>query len=161
MLKARQTFILALLSALFIFVTSSVYIGAHSWFEFSRKLGLGETYTGSIEPFWAEYGVYFVKGWHVIEFAILFILVAGFLQVTTRLSTTGVSRIALLVSVLYGASDEWHQQFVRGRDPRFTDVLIDAAGALLAMVVYLLWSRKRRRSDNLAIAHLANKWRSE
>src|SRR5262245_16486757 len=154
MLRARHTFILALLWALFIFVTSSVYIGSHEWLEFSRKIGLGDTYSGSIEPFWLEYGVYFMKGWHIVEFAILFILVTAVLQLTTRLSITGVSRTALLISVLYGASDEWHQSFVRGRDARFTDVIIDAAGALIAMCVYLWWFRKRRRSDNLATTSL-------
>ena len=159
MLKARQTFILALLWALFIFVTSSVYIGPHAWFEFLQKLGLGSTYSGSIEPFWAEYGVFFMKGWHVVEFAILFVLIAGFLQVSTRLSNTGVARTALLVSFLYAISDEWHQMFVRGRDPRIMDVLIDTAGALLAMGLFLWWSRKRRRSDNLATTSLANKWK--
>ena len=161
MLRARHTLILALLWALFIFVTSSVYIGSHEWLEFSRKIGLSETYSGSIEPFWREYGVYFMKGWHIVEFAILFTLATAVLQLSTRLSITGVSRTALLISVLYGASDEWHQSFVRGRDARFSDVLIDGAGALLAMAVYLWWSRKRRRTDNLATTSLAGKWKGK
>lgn len=36
-------------------------------------------------------------------------------------------------TVLYAASDEWHQTFVPGRGGAVSDVLIDAAGALLAL----------------------------
>lgn len=36
-------------------------------------------------------------------------------------------------TVLYAASDEWHQTFVPGRAGAVSDVLIDAAGALLAL----------------------------
>lgn len=46
---------------------------------------------------------------------------------------------AFAVAIVYGMIDETHQYFTAGRHPRFTDVLIDAAGAglfLLALHFY-------------------------
>jgi len=46
--------------------------------------------------------------------------------------------LAFLITVMYAASDEYHQSFVLGRHGRLGDVLIDSAGALLA-----LWQLRR------------------
>jgi VanZ family protein len=40
-----------------------------------------------------------------------------------------------LIAILYAATDEFHQSFTPGRTPRVTDVMIDAAGAAMGMVV--------------------------
>jgi VanZ family protein len=45
------------------------------------------------------------------------------------------------LAVLYSASDEFHQSFVPGRTAAVRDVLIDSAGAAVA----LLWHRWRLR----------------
>jgi VanZ family protein len=45
--------------------------------------------------------------------------------------------LAFLISVLYGASDEFHQSFVPGRDPSLLDWLVDMAGAATAL--WLVW----------------------
>lgn len=37
--------------------------------------------------------------------------------------------IAVLMAVLYGASDEWHQSFVLGRDASLGDLALDLVGA--------------------------------
>ncbi len=52
---------------------------------------------------------------------------------------------ALLLSIVYAAADEVHQLFVSGRSGSPVDVMIDTAGALLALVVLLLvqWIRNR------------------
>lgn len=42
-------------------------------------------------------------------------------------------RRGLAFTVLYAMSDEWHQTFTPGRSGLWSDVLIDAAGALLAL----------------------------
>jgi VanZ family protein len=65
---------------------------------------------------------------HVVEYGVLALLTAHLLR------QYGVERRkrlmwAILFAALYGAGDEWHQSFVPGREPRVTDVLIDAAGA--------------------------------
>lgn len=53
-------------------------------------------------------------------------------------TTTGWQRPwawALALTVLYAASDEWHQGFTAGRHPAILDVAIDAAGALVALAL--------------------------
>ncbi|HYA96848.1 MAG TPA: VanZ family protein [Methylomirabilota bacterium] len=50
---------------------------------------------------------------------------------------------AFSATAVYAALDEVHQIFVTGREASFRDVLIDAAGALAAMVVLRLWMRRR------------------
>jgi VanZ family protein len=56
-----------------------------------------------------------------------------------------VGRAALTwgAAALYAGTDEWHQRFVPSRGPAFTDVLIDASGALVAIVLWMLARRRR------------------
>jgi VanZ family protein len=53
--------------------------------------------------------------------------------------------LAAMLGVGYAASDEWHQTFVNGREGSASDVLVDAVGIALGI---LLWSRvsARRRA---------------
>jgi VanZ family protein len=44
----------------------------------------------------------------------------------------GAVAAAMLITVGYAISDEWHQSFVEGRHGSAVDVLIDTAGASLA-----------------------------
>ena len=44
---------------------------------------------------------------------------------------------ALLICLIYGATDEFHQTFVDGRSGEVRDVLVDTLGALIAIV--LIW----------------------
>jgi VanZ family protein len=50
---------------------------------------------------------------------------------------------AIVLSVLYGVSDEWHQSFVPGRDSSARDVLSDSVGALAAGASLVLLRRTR------------------
>lgn len=64
-----------------------------------------------------------------------------------RLLRTGMDRgraafLALLLSSLFAASDEFHQSFVEGRGATAVDWAIDSAGA--ALVALRLRSRARR-----------------
>jgi VanZ family protein len=56
-----------------------------------------------------------------------------------RLSSGAVLVLPFILTVLYAASDEFHQSFTPNRFPSPWDVLIDAAGAATALG--LLWRR--------------------
>lgn len=79
---------------------------------------------------------------HMAIFALLALLVAwGLFRVFPAWPTGKVLLLALLVSVAYGASDELHQRYVRGRTPDVMDLAADGAGA--GAVVAVLWWRRR------------------
>jgi VanZ family protein len=72
------------------------------------------------------------KAAHILEY--------GFLALLTyrALLNSGVKiplayYIAIIIPFIYGASDELHQSFTPTRTPTVRDVLIDTAGATLAM----------------------------
>ncbi|ATX82237.1 VanZ like family protein [Mariprofundus ferrinatatus] len=49
--------------------------------------------------------------------------------------------LTLLFCAIYGATDEWHQSFIAGRDASLFDWLADITGALLLTAA--LWKRER------------------
>ncbi len=52
--------------------------------------------------------------------------------------------IALVAASAYGASDEWHQSFVPGRNSDVADWVADTLGAALAVVLYAGFAPYRR-----------------
>jgi VanZ family protein len=50
--------------------------------------------------------------------------------------------LALLIVVLYSATDELHQSFVPGRTPTLMDIGIDALGAVLGIALRAWYQRK-------------------
>ncbi len=72
------------------------------------------------------------KGAHTTEYAILAVLLVRAL---------GREAPALAAGVVYAATDELHQHFVRGRHASPIDVGIDTVGLLLGL---LAWQRVRR-----------------
>lgn len=85
------------------------------------------------------------KGAHMTEYAVLAILLYVWLG-RWRLSRIKAAGIAAVLAVLYACSDEFHQLFVAGRSGRVNDVLIDSAGAILGLALFLFISRLRRKS---------------
>ena len=86
------------------------------------------------EFYWKDFVV--KKTAHLIEYAVFGTLVFR------ALINSGVSRKkaaiwSILISILYSLSDEFHQSFTPGREPRIRDVIFDTIGAGLA--VYALW----------------------
>ncbi|MDQ0160492.1 VanZ family protein [Alkalibacillus salilacus] len=82
------------------------------------------------------------KGAHVFVYFVLVILLMNAIRSPNSRTVNRVV-IALGVSVFYAASDEYHQTFIDGRAGQMSDVLIDSAGAVLGLSVYLLWSKFR------------------
>ncbi len=79
------------------------------------------------------------KSAHVLTFALL-----GFLSFLTFISYTKIRffvRVLLsgLISLLYAASDEYHQRFVEGRSCELRDFLLDAAGIVGAILICSLF----------------------
>ena len=46
---------------------------------------------------------------------------------------------AVLLAMAYGVSDEFHQSFTPGRTVEWADLLVDTAGAALAVYLYSRW----------------------
>lgn len=78
----------------------------------------------SIDRFWKE-------SMHLIEFAILYLLLVGAVLTTGRI-TTGLSFVCAAVAASYGVVDEIHQSFVPYRSATVIDVVKDVIGVLVA-----------------------------
>jgi VanZ family protein len=61
--------------------------------------------------------------------------------------TWSVALVSALTVVAYGASDEFHQSFVPGRDCSVYDLMADAIGGAAAGLVLLAWAIIRRRRE--------------
>lgn len=90
------------------------------------------------------------KGAHVTEYAILMLLAVRFaFALFPRLAFKRILFSAAVFSILYGASDEWHQSFVPYRGAKLSDVAIDGLGILLMtgvlFSVWYIYQRKKTR----------------
>ena len=88
-----------------------------------------------IEDKASEISVY--KSAHLFTYAVLAWLWWRALTAERRI-TWPLLLTALLLSSLYGISDEIHQYFVPGRHARIADVLFDTGGAIV-MILLLRW----------------------
>jgi VanZ family protein len=77
------------------------------------------------------------KGAHVTEYAVLGALL---------LRALGREVPALGVGLLYAASDELHQHFVRGRHSSPFDVAFDACGLAVGLLLFLFVQSERARA---------------
>lgn len=83
------------------------------------------------------------NGGHAAIFAVLSLLIL--LGLPPRMWPAGV-----VLCVLYGGFDEWHQASVPGRTSSFTDWITDTCGVFLGLMVVLLL-RSRRRKELLGL----------
>jgi len=58
----------------------------------------------------------------------------------------GHAALVVLVSTLYGVSDEWHQSLVPGRDASVWDVVKDFGGAAVAVVAWRVFVSAAQRA---------------
>jgi VanZ family protein len=93
------------------------------------------------------------KACHMAEYALLAGLVrwalAGVRPAWSRARVTG---IAFGTAVLYAMSDEWHQTFVPTRTGTPRDVVIDAVGAAMGLLLIGWWLARRQRKAGMGTA---------
>ncbi len=92
--------------------------------------------------FWASWWWLFVKGFHVLEFALLTWLVLR--------ASAGRITVSAVIALGFATLDEFHQTFVPDRGGLITDVMIDSVGIALACVAWIALSGRQveQRSEN-------------
>ena len=80
---------------------------------------------------------------HAVEYGILAALWLRALIRAAALRTPAAGGLAVAVAVAWACVDEWHQSTIPSRTGSVWDVLLDAAGALTAMLVILSVRRPR------------------
>lgn len=74
----------------------------------------------------------FFKSLHLIEYAVLYLLVFRAVYTINGLELKSKFYISIAVAIMYALSDELHQTFVPTREGTIRDVFIDTVGILLA-----------------------------
>ena len=90
---------------------------------------------------------------HVVEYAILAYLWFRSLRTSSKPFTRVVSW-SVLLSIVYATSDEWHQSFIPSRLGTWTDVVWDAAGAIImGLILWYInrWGNEKTRQQILGI----------
>ena len=83
------------------------------------------------------------KGAHITEYFILASLVLRYLRNRYSPLSPQIFSFGLIFSVLYAATDEFHQTFIPGRVGCLEDVMIDSIGIILVGVTFFLITRKK------------------
>ena len=84
---------------------------------------------------------------HVTEYAILAVLLYRALHQGYQRKMIQAFRNSAVIAVLFAALDEFHQSFVASRTPSVTDVMIDAAGAGIGIIVLLMIHRRSHQPN--------------
>lgn len=100
---------------------------------------------------------YIRKAAHMSEYALLSVLLYLWLE-NWQFKVLKRSVIAAFLAMLYAVSDEFHQLFVQGRAGSVRDVMIDSAGAVLGILVFVgvkecisfLLNRRKSRETGLS-----------
>lgn len=91
-----------------------------------ERTALTKKYNGVLRKL-AHYTIYLLGG----------IVIISFINSLTN-NKKRIVILTILSGFAYALSDEIHQSFTPGRDPRFTDVLIDTAGVITGVIIYLI-----------------------
>ncbi|QKY69955.1 VanZ family protein [Lentibacillus sp. CBA3610] len=86
------------------------------------------------------------KGAHVGVFFILMCLFFVALIKTSRMNFRVRLTVSFLLTVAYAVMDEFHQGFTVNRTPYFGDVMLDATGALIAVILLFFWQQYRTKN---------------
>ncbi|UOR11640.1 VanZ family protein [Halobacillus amylolyticus] len=87
------------------------------------------------------------KGAHVTVFLLLTVLIFYALRKTTNRNYQSTIIISWVATVLYAITDELHQGITPNRTPYIGDVILDAVGGLMALLLISIVYFIRRRSN--------------
>ena len=87
---------------------------------------------GTSDVYWKDFIV--KKTAHLVEYGILACLLYR-AMINSNISRQKAFVLSILIAGIYGASDEYHQSFTPGREPRTRDVVIDTVGAIIGSSV--------------------------
>ncbi|MGH9477154.1 MAG: VanZ family protein [Terriglobales bacterium] len=123
------------------FLSQDSHSGQHSRDVLSWLLWV----VGADTHYWAQVlNAPFRKFCHVLVYFVLSVLAyRAFSMGQLRYSVKAGWR-ALVLCILYAASDEYHQSFIPGRGPSVHDVIIDSCAAVLALILIWVWLWPRR-----------------
>jgi VanZ family protein len=132
----------ALAWASVIFITSCFFIPSKNFVRGVATIASSRITEQGFSDFWKNWWWLFVKGYHVLEFALLSVLLYHAMKaIAGRIRSLAW---ATLISFLYACSDEWHQTFVKGRGGKWTDVAIDCIGiGAVALIIGIALLRNR------------------
>ena len=86
--------------------------------------------------------IQFDKFLHILAYMPFgFLLARGICNARGSVSSGMLLGTVLLVSFLYGLSDEIHQSFVPGRNAGIIDIIADTVGSVAGGYIYLLFSQ--------------------
>lgn len=121
------------------FVSTKQFV---AWMTQNTPLNISQE---QFSAFWKEWWWVFVKGFHVLEFTVLFLLLCVTIQ---RILPKSAHRLLLSYSLCagYAGLDEWHQTFVPLRGGRTMDFLIDMIGPTFIASIYILRENLTQRA---------------
>jgi VanZ family protein len=81
---------------------------------------------------------------HAAVYAVLgMLLYRAFNAMHKRPSTASLVVLSILITALYGASDEVHQYFVPSRNAEFLDFAADAVGGMIGVMVVVVINKNK------------------
>jgi VanZ family protein len=88
---------------------------------------------------------------HGAAYCVLYILAFWAIhEGLSRIENRGGYWLPLLITALYGISDEWHQSFVESRHASILDATADFVGGLVGVCLVVLISRLARISHQVS-----------
>lgn len=116
----------------------SLWLPPILWALMIYKLSTGSIPKASLS-FWTDFTI--KKFGHILLFGTLALLVYRGL-IGEGMDRKKSAILAVVISILYGISDEYHQMFTQGREARIRDIFIDGIGAgLIIFVIYRFVSK--------------------
>ena len=84
---------------------------------------------------------------HIILYGGLGFLAARYLRIGHGFGGFAICALAAIFCLIYGATDEFHQYFVEGRNAEIGDVVADFFGGIVGGSTYILLRRDGLRTD--------------